>query len=254
MLHFGYCNLSVVPVRETPSDLSQMTTQLLFGDVFLVLEKEKNWLRIQNAYDDYIGWIDSKQQLPIDEETFHRHSNAMFTNRLQGDLYFDSEKLTLVPASSFQSAEAFRIGKSEIVPSLPLFSVSTSKIDEIKDIAIEYLNAPYLWGGKTPFGIDCSGFTQSVYKMAGLKLWRDASQQAMQGNSIHFISEARCGDLIFFDNAEGKIVHVGIFLGQNKIIHASGKVRIDTIDHQGIFNEETKSYSHSLRLIKTFAL
>ena len=118
------------------------------------------------------------------------------------------------------------------------------------DSAYTFINAPYLWGGRSPLGIDCSGFTQVVYKLAGQKLQRDAYQQADQGITLGFIEEAEAGDLAFFDNDEGKIIHVGILLGQGKIIHASGKVRIDRIDHQGIFNEETGKYSHKLRIIK----
>jgi cell wall-associated NlpC family hydrolase len=122
----------------------------------------------------------------------------------------------------------------------------------IAENAYMYLHSPYLWGGRTPFGIDCSGFTQMVYKLAGIKLKRDAWQQAEQGSLIHLVDEARQGDLAFFDNDEGRIIHVGIVLPNNKIIHASGKVRLDSLDHHGIFNQETKKYTHNLRLIKRF--
>ena len=113
-----------------------------------------------------------------------------------------------------------------------------------------YLNAPYLWGGKTPFGIDCSGFTQMVYKLNGFALPRDAYQQAEIGETLSFVEEAEPGDLAFFDDDEGNIIHVGMVLEQGTIIHASGKVRIDALDHQGIYNKELKNYSHKLRLIK----
>ena len=116
--------------------------------------------------------------------------------------------------------------------------------------AFLYLNAPYLWGGKTPFGIDCSGFTQMVYKLNGYNLFRDASQQATQGEALSFIEESEPGDLAFFDNEEGNIIHVGIIMENNYIIHASGKVRIDRLDHLGIFNPETQKHTHKLRVIK----
>ncbi|MNL48577.1 Gamma-D-glutamyl-L-lysine endopeptidase [compost metagenome] len=113
-----------------------------------------------------------------------------------------------------------------------------------------FLNAPYLWGGRSILGIDCSGFTQVCYKILGIKLKRDAYQQADQGELVSFINEGKLGDLAFFDNAEGRITHVGILINSHQIIHASGRVRIDSIDHQGIFNEETQQYSHKLRIIK----
>ena len=121
---------------------------------------------------------------------------------------------------------------------------------QLIDTAILYLNSPYLWGGKTPFGIDCSGFTQMVYKLNGYKLLRDASQQATQGEALSFIEESEPGDLAFFDNAEGVITHVGIIMEDNYIIHAHGKVRIDRIDHTGIFNSEARMHTHKLRVIK----
>ncbi len=113
-----------------------------------------------------------------------------------------------------------------------------------------YLNAPYLWGGKTPFGLDCSGFTQMVYKLNGYTLLRDAAQQATQGEALSFVEESEVGDLAFFDDSEGKIDHVGILMQNNHIIHVHGKVRIDRIDHTGIFNTEMKRYTHQLRVIK----
>ena len=118
------------------------------------------------------------------------------------------------------------------------------------DTALSYLNAPYLWGGKTPFGIDCSGFTQMVYKINGYSLLRDASQQATQGEALSFIEESEPGDLAFFDNADGDIVHVGIIMKDNHIIHAHGKVRIDRLDHTGIYNAERNIHTHKLRVIK----
>ena len=116
--------------------------------------------------------------------------------------------------------------------------------------AFMYLNAPYLWGGKTPFGIDCSGFTQMVYKLCGHKLFREAKQQATQGEVLSFIEESEPGDLAFFDNNEGVITHVGIIMKDNYIIHAHGKVRIDRIDHSGIYNVDSKRHTHKLRVIK----
>ena len=120
----------------------------------------------------------------------------------------------------------------------------------IVQTAFMYLNAPYLWGGKTPFGIDCSGFTQMVYKLCGYKLFRNSAEQATQGEVLSFIEESEPGDLAFFDDKEGNIIHVGIIMEDNYIIHAHGKVRIDRLDHSGIYNAETKRHTHKLRVIK----
>lgn len=120
----------------------------------------------------------------------------------------------------------------------------------IVDSALSYLETPYLWGGKSPFGIDCSGFTQIVYKLNGIFIPRDASQQVNLGSSRNFRDEAQAGDLAFFDNEEGEVIHVGVVLENRKIVHASGKVRIDTLDHQGIYNQDLKKYTHKLRVIQ----
>ena len=124
------------------------------------------------------------------------------------------------------------------------------KKKELVATALMYLNTPYLWGGKTPFGIDCSGFTQMVYRLNGYKLFRDASQQSTQGEALSFIEESEPGDLAFFDNNEGQIVHVGLIMQDNYIIHAHGKVRIDRLDHTGIYNVDQKTHTHKLRVIK----
>jgi gamma-D-glutamyl-L-lysine dipeptidyl-peptidase len=125
-------------------------------------------------------------------------------------------------------------------------------IDGIRELVLSWLNAPYQWGGRSVFGVDCSGFTQIIFRQLGIKLMRDAYQQAESGEMVNFISEGRCGDLAFFDNDDKKIVHTGILLGNDEIIHASGRVRIDKIDHYGIFNTEKNSYSHHLRMIKRY--
>jgi cell wall-associated NlpC family hydrolase len=160
----------------------------------------------------------------------------------------------VVIGSTFISENAHEFSIGNFSYSFEGNAKSSFDIDKRKgivDAAFIYLNAPYLWGGKSPFGIDCSGFTQMVYKLNGLKLLRDAKQQATQGTVLNFVEEALPGDLAFFDNDEGNIIHVGIVLGNNKIIHASGCVRVDEFDHQGIFNADKKNYTHNLRLLKT---
>ncbi|MES2592025.1 MAG: C40 family peptidase [Bacteroidota bacterium] len=254
---YGICNLSIVPCRKEPSDRSEMVTQLLFGEHFLIIETQGNWCRIKIAYDEYECWIDKKQFLPIEQHTYDiLESSAHYYSNELVQIIRDDRSSLLFPIvigstlPNFDNNEcavenqSYAYEGAYITGHLP-----TDKIGII-ETAMMYLNTPYLWGGKTPFGIDCSGFTQMVYKLNGIKLSRDAYQQAEQGEVLSFVEEAEAGDLAFFDNEEGRITHVGIVMDDNRIIHASGNVRIDGFDHQGIYNKEKQKYSHRLRLLK----
>jgi len=249
---FGICNLAIIPLRFEPSDRSEIVSQVLFGEHFEILEQLKQWCRIRMQYDDYEGWIDFKQLQLISESSFNRLSDD--TIILNADLidYITAPNNVLIPIP-LASSLSFIHHKDINIASFDFEGTKTSgektKEHLIKS-AFMYLNAPYLWGGKTPFGIDCSGFTQMVYKLNGYKLLRDASQQSTQGEALSFIEESEAGDLAFFDNEEGKIIHVGIIMDDNYIIHASGKVRVDRLDHLGIFNAETNKHTHKLRVIK----
>ncbi|WP_299117119.1 C40 family peptidase [uncultured Winogradskyella sp.] len=246
-MQYGICNLGIVPMRFESSDKSELVSQVLYGEVFKVLEKRKKWSRIRIAFDKYEGWIDNKQYLEINEENYKSIAKAQPV--LSSDLLeYISDKngniYTIPLGSSLNGLELL----NHKFDGNTLFEIQ-DKSDLIKT-AFLYLNAPYLWGGKTPFGIDCSGFTQMVYKINGVKLKRDASEQAAQGEALSFIEESEPGDLAFFDNAEGSIIHVGIIMEDNYIIHAHGKVRIDRLDHSGIYNVETNTHTHKLRVIK----
>jgi hypothetical protein len=249
---FGICNLAIIPLRLEPSDKSEIVSQVLFGEHFEILETLKQWSRIKMQFDAYEGWVDSKQFQIISEANFNQLSNDAII--LNGDLvdYITSSNNLLLPIPLGASLSFLNNNEINTVN----YNFEGTKISGVKpkenllNSAFMYLNAPYLWGGKTPFGIDCSGFTQMVYKLNGYKLLRDASQQATQGDALSFIEESEAGDLAFFDNEEGNIIHVGIIMDDNYIIHASGKVRIDRLDHLGIYNPETNKHTHKLRVIK----
>lgn len=256
-MNFGIVTLSIVPVRAEPSDTSEMVTQLLFGELVAVEQFRDGWAAIRNVYDNYEGWVDSKQITSIDEEEFNRlaKTDPCYVNDLV-EVVQDLETYHAIPVvmgSMIRGLEndMFTIaGRNyEYTGQLKCGSEDVSA-KEILEHAMMFVNSPYLWGGKSPFGIDCSGFVQLVYMLSGIYLLRDASLQAGMGEHISFLDEARPGDLLFFDNVEGEIIHVGIYLQEGEIIHASGKVRIDRIDHQGIFNLDQKRYSHKLRLIR----
>lgn len=254
---YGICNLGIIPCRKEPSDRSEMVTQLLFGDTFEITEIQGSWTFIKTAYDSYECWIDKKQFQPIAQHTFDIiNSSAIVCNNEFIQLIQHKNTNQHIPLVIGCSLPNFDNGECAIENQTYFFEGDTitgmlpNNKNGIVDTAIQFLNSPYLWGGKSPFGIDCSGFTQTVYKLNGIKLLRDAYQQAEQGETLSFVEEAEPGDLAFFDNDEGKIVHVGIVLENNKIIHASGKVRIDGFDHHGIFNNDKKDYTHQLRLLK----
>ncbi|PIQ14318.1 MAG: hydrolase Nlp/P60 [Flavobacteriales bacterium CG18_big_fil_WC_8_21_14_2_50_32_9] len=257
-MKFGICSLSVIPARYEPSDKSEMVTQILFGETYSIYEEQrKGWKKIKAAYDNYECWIDEKQSTEISEEDFiFFNNNSNFVTSEVISILKNKKTNYLIPIVIGSSLPNFSNETIHINANEYLFEgnkINTSTLlnkKQLAENAFLFLNTPYLWGGRSPFGIDCSGFTQIIYKLIGFKLPRDAYQQAKIGQTLSFIEESESGDLAFFDNEEGNIIHVGIMLGDNKIIHASGKVRIDSIDHQGIFNPETNRYSHKLRIIK----
>ena len=246
-MQYGICNLGIVPLRLEPTDKSEQVSQLLYGDFFKILEQRKQWNKIRLHFDKYEGWIDNKQYVEISKEHYTKLKNE--PPKLSSDLVEfiqnENEQLLAIPMGSSLNGLQVLGHKHDgnIIEGV-------RPKEQITITAFNYLNTPYLWGGKTPFGIDCSGFTQMVYKLNGHKLLRDASMQATQGTVLSFIEESEPGDLAFFDNDEGQIVHVGIILKDNYIIHAHGKVRIDRLDHSGIYNVDKNKHSHKLRVIK----
>lgn len=249
------CPLTMVPLRKEKSDRSEMVSQILFGESAEIIDKIDSWIQLRLEYDNYTGWVDKKQMLEISDEEFSNlKSNPTYatTELIQTLLLDNGDSIQMVLGSSLPSYSNGSIHFSSIHTNIKGGHSQTNIVHTGQwiDYAMKLLNAPYLWGGRSPFGIDCSGFTQVVMKLCGIRLRRDAWEQAEQGMMINMIDESRPGDLAFFDNEEGRIVHVGIIMLENKIIHASGKVRIDKLDHQGIFNADLKKYSHRLRLIK----
>jgi hypothetical protein len=246
-MQYGICNLSIVPLRNEPADTSELVSQVLYGEIFKILEQRKNWCKIRLAFDTYEGWIDTKQYFQITEDQYKTLNKQ--TPKLSLDLveFIEDESTQLHPVLLGSSLNGLSILNHNYDGNS---TYKKQPKEHLIKTAFSYLNAPYLWGGKTCFGIDCSGFTQMVYKLNGYKLLRDASQQATQGEPLSFIEESEPGDLAFFDNAEGIITHVGIIMKDNYIIHAHGKVRIDRLDHSGIYNVDKKVHTHKLRVIK----
>lgn len=233
----GICSVTVAPVRAEASDRAEIVTEILFGESADILEVNKNWTRIKMHYDGYEGWMDTKQLRPVADEVLAKRKVTIVTEDFSSVMMNDGK--TLLSMGSEVEFPAVASRRSHDVR------------ESIALTAKEFINVPYLWGGKSFFAVDCSGFTQLVYKIHEIRLPRDASQQVNVGESLSFVEESRPGDLAFFENPEGKIIHVGIMLESQRIIHASGKVRIDTLDSTGIFNKELNKHTHKLRVIKS---
>ncbi|TRZ42917.1 NlpC/P60 family protein [Robertkochia solimangrovi] len=246
-MQYGICNLSIVPLRLEPAMNAEQTSQVLFGEFFKVLDRRKHWSRIRLAFDKFEGWIDNKQYTLLEESVYKvlEKEPAALSADLVEFVFDDNNNLMPVPLgcnTGTVSQIGFHFDGRKI-------SGKNPKEDLIKT-AFLYLNCPELRGGKTPFGIDAAGFAQMVYHLNGYQIKRQADEQAKMGDALSFIEESEPGDLAFFDNEEGVIVHVGIIMENNYIIHVDGKVRIDRIDHSGIFNVDSRTHTHKLRVIK----
>ena len=226
---------------------SELVSQLLYGDCFKILSSKNEWLQIKTLHDSYVGWINNKQVNEISKINAEKitFDDKIFSTRLIDYIETDENKLSSIVLGSNIGACKYLGHKYDG----PVTKKNKTKPNLTK-VASLYLNSPYLWGGKTPFGIDCSGLTQMIYRINGYKIPRDASQQSELGETLSFIEESEPGDLAFFDDKEGKIIHVGMLLENNYILHAHGNVRIDRIDQTGIFNQEKQKHSHKLRIIK----
>lgn len=245
------CVVPVCPVRLQASHRSEQVSQLLFGETCEVIAEEKDFVKVSCQYDGYVGWCQRSQLavisiLPVESKSLLAGDrvNEITCNRKPMLIPYGSDVTLLADESLRIGTHSFSFdGKQENVQD----NLMTE--ENLEETASKFLNAPYQWGGRSVFGIDCSGFTQMVYKFYGVKLLRDASLQAGQGQLVGFLQEAKCGDLAFFDNEAGDITHVGILLNSQSIIHASGKVRVDVIDNEGIVNDEGVR-THKLRIVK----
>lgn len=238
----------MAPVRKENNDRSEIVTQLMFGELLEVLEQAENWMQIQTFHDHYQGWIDSKQILFLSEKEARRWMDGIsISTSLVREILTPWGKQHVLKGSyiSIGNQTGFSIGKAEF----RFNSTENEQFETQEGFALSYLNTPYLWGGKGPFGIDCSGFMQQVFRFSDIQLPRDAYQQEEMGQNVAF-EDRQAGDLAFFSNSAGKVIHVGLLLNDLRIIHASGWVRIDEMDSNGIQNKELSKQTHQLFSIK----
>ncbi len=251
--------LPVIPVRSGPSDKDEMVTQMIFGEHAVRLEKFNNWSFVEISDDKYHGWVYNPMLQEVSEETalecIKSDPKILASLFLPVTHDFKKEPMYLTAGSSLYhykpANNGFKAGGLCFTcMAEPFFYEYDNIRGKIVSAALRFLNIPYLWGGKNPFGMDCSGLTQIVFRLFGKKIPRDARQQARLGRTVNFVDEAGTGDIAFFDNKEGEIVHAGIISGNQRIIHASGCVRHDRIDQQGIYNDKLDKYTHRLRIIR----
>ena len=246
-MNYGICHLSIIPIRKENRHQSELVSQLVYGDCFKIISIKNNWIQILTIQDEYSGWIEKKEIKNIPQEEVEKISNLSPQYSIQLIDTVEAEDSSLISIFLGSNVSGANFLKHKFNGS---FLQGPKNKSSIIKTAYLYLNTPYFWGGKTPMGIDCSGLIQMIYRINGYNIPRDASEQVNFGETLSFIDESEPGDLAFFDNDEGTIIHVGILLENHYILHAHGKVRVDRIDQTGIYNSESQQHSHKLRVIK----
>lgn len=245
------CENVFVPLRSGPSHKAEMLSEVLFGEKYNIIDQSGHWIKVETEFDKFQGWIDVNH---VQHSVCTDDLKGIVLNRNLVCFKPDKTRLVLEPGCEIYSPDfskrTFRLSGNEYTVNGDFSESYTVTRESVTDTALRFINSPYIWGGRIPSGIDCSGLTQLVCKIHNIKIGRNSWEQAESGTEISFIDEAQAGDLVFFDNESGKISHVGMILSRGLVIHASGRVRIDSIDHQGIFRQESGKYTHHLRMIR----
>lgn len=255
-MQYLVCCVPVSAMKSEPSHRVETVSQQLFGEKCVFVDKAPDgWIKIEMKYDGYQGWVPRSHVNEITEQQYLSEGNRLAAGWVNEVDY--NGRLMMIPMGSSLSTfedNAVQWDTYSINYKGTSWTPGKEKLtgELVAEVAFKFLNTAYLWGGRSVFGIDCSGFSQMVYRFLDKALPRDAWQQAEKGEVVNFLQEVKRGDLAFFDNEEGRITHVGILLSSNEIIHAAGKVRIDKIDTEGILNLDTGQRTHKLRIIKRY--
>lgn len=255
-MDYGVCRLALVPVRRGPDHRSEQGTQLLFGDHYEVLQQssDRKWIHIRIHADLFEGWIDSKQHHSITKEYFDQinYANYKITTDISCSILYKKSTLTILMGSivPISNSELFKVEEQFAFNGEAKSLGQKRDAEFLKTVVGKYVNAPYLLGGKSPFGIDDAGLVQMAFKISGYSLQREVAQQSNQGRKIKDFAEAQAGDLLFFKDGHGEVNHVGIMFDEERIVHADGRVRFDLIMEEGILNPETKVFTHTLAGIR----
>lgn len=255
-MKYAVCSSAVGCIRNSASHKSELLSQILFGELVEILEeKGLRWAKIHSIEDDIVGWTARNELTIITDKQLEQYQQDfafvfdLFQPAMDGSYFVP---LTFGARLPLFDGMSCAIDKKSFTYSGQALSSSQLKQDRamVQKIALKLLNVPYLWGGRSVLGMDGPAFTQLVYRMCNIKLPRQVDLQINKGEGVSFVELAQVGDIAFFENFKGKIVHCGVVLPDNKVIHAHGKVRIDTLDHYGIQNKAEGRYSHRLRIIK----
>jgi len=265
---------SIVPVRAEARESAEQNTQMLFGETCTIEPSAETdplsdrWRFVRLDSDGQKGWVDAKMVTPMSDKEYRTYTKAYKTAAIVAFpmAYAVSEnngqtipltagtRLTNYQPSSVKGAGAARFEVLGVGFRIDGGLVITAPLELTEHVLLQtvrfFLNVPYLWGGKNAMGMDCSGFTQTVMSLFGKHLYRNASEQAKQGRTVSCLKKAQAGDLVFFDHKDGRISHVGIVVDSTRVIHCSGRVKVEKLDETGIFSAETGDYTHHLVAIR----
>jgi gamma-D-glutamyl-L-lysine dipeptidyl-peptidase len=254
---FGVCRLSVVSVRKEPQVLSLQLSQLLFGDHYEVIgvSADKSWIQIRIYFDQVEGWIPLNQHHTIAPEYFDQINSADFkiTTDVCSTILYKKTPLSILMGSivPISQSELFKMEEQFAFNGESKSLGQKREFEFLKLIALKYLNAPEMEGGKTPFGIDGFGLVQMVHRICGYTLGHSLENLQRHGRKVE-VESAKPGDLIFLASLAKGTKSVGLWMEENKILHVDGRVRLDACANGNLLDGETKHESHIIESFRRY--